>query len=186
LWAARPDIGVTGAKLLRPNGKIQHAGVVIGLTGFAGHLFADEPEGLGSMIGFAEWYRDVSAVTGACQIFRRGVFESLGGYDEQFEQNGSDVAICLKALEKNLRVVVNPFARLAHAEHASVQSRIPPGDFAASLNAYAPRLKNGDPFFNPNLSYWHTQPALSQPDEPSPWNFARDHAEKLHLGRNKA
>ena len=185
MWAARPDIGVVGAKLLRPNGKIQHAGVVIGLTGFAGHLFADEPEGLGSMMGFAEWYRDVSAVTGACQIFRREVFEALGGYDEQFEQNGSDVAICLKAREKNLRVVVNPFARLTHAEHATVQSRIPPADFAASLNAYEPYLKNGDPFFNPGLSYWHTQPALSQPDEPSPLDFARAHAEKLNSGRRK-
>lgn len=185
LWAVRPEIGVTGAKLLRPNGKIQHAGVVIGLTGFAGHLFADEPEGLGSMIGFAEWYRNVSAVTGACQIFRREVFEALGGYDEQFVQNGSDVAICLKAQERNLRVVVNPFARLAHAEHASVQSHIPPADFAASLRAYEPRLKTGDPFFNPGLSYWHVQPALRQPDEPSPLDFARAHAEKLNSGASK-
>lgn len=167
LWIQRRDIGVVGAKLLTPDGKIQHAGVVLGLTGLAGHVFAEAPEGVGGIFGFAEWYRDYLAVTGACMMLRRSVFEQAGGFDETFLLCGSDVELCLRVRALGYRVVYNPFARLQHLGAATHQGRIPSQDFETSLRAYRPYLDAGDPYYNPNLSCQHLIPALRWKDEPS-------------------
>jgi GT2 family glycosyltransferase len=172
MWAARPEVGLVGAKLLFPSGRIQHAGVVLGLTGFAGHLFAGGTEGQESCFGWAEWYRDFLSVTAACVLMRRDVFEQLGGFDEEFTLCGSDVALGLRAHELGYRVVYNPFARLRHHESATHRGAIPSPDFKISLQRYRPWLERGDPYFNANLSYWQTVPALRQPDEPDPLTFA--------------
>ena len=172
MWAARPEVGLVGAKLLFPNGRIQHAGVVLGLTGFAGHLFAGAVEGQESCFGWAEWYRNFLSVTAACLLMRRDVFERLGGFDEEFTLCGSDVALGLRAHELGYRVVYNPFARMRHHESATHRGAIPSPDFKISLQRYRPWLERGDPYFNANLSYWQTVPALRQPDEPDPLTFA--------------
>ncbi|MGH2405386.1 MAG: glycosyltransferase family 2 protein [bacterium] len=179
MWAARPAVGLVGAKLLFPNGRIQHAGVVLGLTGFAGHLFAGADEGQESCFGWAEWYRNFLSVTAACLLTRRDVFERLGGFDEEFVLCGSDVALGLRAHDLGYRVVYNPFARIRHDESATHRGAIPSADFKTSLRRYRPWLVSGDPYFNANLSYWQTVPALRQPNEPDQLTFAVRHVAAL-------
>jgi glycosyltransferase involved in cell wall biosynthesis len=178
-WALREEVGVVGARLLFPDGMIQHAGVVIGLTGFAGHLFAGLPENEWTIFGRAEWYRDYQAVSAACMILRRELFEALGGFSEAFSLCGSDVELCLRARRRGLRVVYTPYARLLHHEGATRQTDVPADDYRASYGPYQPFLSQGDPYFNPNLSPWSTIPALSRAGEPSPEEFAAHLIEEL-------
>jgi hypothetical protein len=164
---------------LRPERTIQHAGVIIGLTGFAGHIFAGLPENQWTIFGLAEWYRDNMAVTAACLMVRREVFERLGGFDESFQLCGSDVELCLRARAAGLKVVYNPFARLVHLEGATRQGDVPAEDFHTSFPHYRPALEAGDPYFNANLSCWHLTPTLRRPDEQKPLDFVLDFLKEL-------
>jgi GT2 family glycosyltransferase len=179
MWALRPEVGAVGAKLLRDNGTIQHAGVILGLSGFAGHIFGDCPENQWSLFGLAEWYRDYLAVTAACVMMRRATFERIGKFDETFILCGNDVEICLRLRRHGLRVVYNPFARLVHLEGATRQGDVPAQDFFISYPHYQPWLAAGDPYFNPNLSYWHMRPSLAAPGEPTPLVFVQQFLENL-------
>jgi O-antigen biosynthesis protein len=174
LWTGLEDVGIVGAKLLNPDGRIQHAGVILGMTGFAGHVFGGAPEGYFSIFGLSEWYRDFNAVTAACMALRREVFDELGGFDESFILCGNDVEICLRAISQGYRVVYNPFIRLKHLEGATRSGDIPLQDFHISYNHYLPLLENGDPYFNPNLSYWQLIPALHKKGELHPLQFVRE------------
>lgn len=171
LWTELQDVGVVGAKLLKPDGMIQHAGVILGLTGFAGHIFAGLPEGYGGIFGFVEWYRDFLAVTGACLMMRREVFEELGGFNQDFQLCGSDVELCLRVVAHGYRVVYTPFAKLFHVESATHQGDIPKQDYKVSLEYYVPVLEMGDPYFNSNLSWWHHEPSLSSKNQEQPLGF---------------
>ncbi|HEX9013928.1 MAG TPA: glycosyltransferase family 2 protein, partial [Anaerolineaceae bacterium] len=115
-WASRPEIGIVGGKLLHPDGTIQHAGIIIGMEGHASHVFAGQKEGATGPFGSTEWYRDYSAVTGACMAMRRQVFEEIGGFDEGYQLAFSDVEICQRAIQHGYRVMYTPFARLIHHE----------------------------------------------------------------------
>jgi len=179
MWANREEIGAVGAKLLTPDERIQHAGVIVGLTGYAGHIFAGRLENRWSRFGLAEWYRNYSAVTAACLMIRKDVFDMIGGFNEGFILCGSDVEMCLRLWSRGLRVVYNPFARLIHLEGATRAGDVPALDFEASYRCYLPLLENGDPFFNPNLSYWHLNPTLAKPDELPPLTFVNQHLESL-------
>ena len=174
LWSQRPEIGSVGAKLLHPGHIIQHAGVIVGLTGFAGHIFAGMPEGTGSIYGFAEWYRDFLAVTAACMIVRRDLFWEVDGFDEAFTLCGSDIELNMRIHALGYRVVYNPFVKLLHVESATHQGHIPAVDFRISLDHYASVLADGDPYFNSNLSYWHTHPTLTASIEENPLVFAQN------------
>jgi GT2 family glycosyltransferase len=174
MWAQRPEVGAVGGKLLRPDGSIQHAGVILGLTGFAGHIFGGLPENQGGIFGRAEWYRDLLAVTGACLAIRRQAFEGAGGFDEKLSLCGNDVALCLKLRAAGLRVVYNPFVRLLHREGATREAAIPDQDYVHSYEYYQVYLQDGDPYFNPNLSPWHLAPTLAAPGEISPLEFVHD------------
>lgn len=178
MWAQREPVGIVGAKLLHPDGIIQHAGVIIGLTGFAGHIFGGQAEFQWTNFGLAEWYRDYKAVTAACMIIPRDVFEQLGGFDEAFILCGSDVEICLRAARAGWRIVYNPFARLKHLEGATRAGEVPAQDFRVSYGHYLPTLRSGDPYFNPNLSYWQFKPTLAETDEQSPLEFVLDFLKK--------
>jgi GT2 family glycosyltransferase len=154
MWGARSSVGLVGAKLLFPDGRIQHAGVILGLTGFAGHVFAGAAESQESCFGWAEWYRNFLSVSAACILIRRNVFERVGGFDEEFSLCGSDVALGLRIHDLGYRVVYNPFARLRHHESATHQGRIPAQDFRVSLRHYRRWLEHGDPYFNPARHVW--------------------------------
>ena len=155
--ASRPEIGLVGAQLLYPDGALQHYGVVIGMTGFAGHLLQGcRPEAT-ARCGPADVDRNCSSVTGACMLVRRDVFERLGGFDERFVLCGSDVALGLRALALGLRNVVTPRARLVHHEARTRGAAVPASDYRVSLEVYEPWLRAGDPYYNPNLSLRDTR-----------------------------
>ncbi|MBV8362789.1 MAG: glycosyltransferase family 2 protein [Deltaproteobacteria bacterium] len=118
--AMRPDVGAVGARLLYSDGTIQHAGVVLGIEGVAGHECVGEtPEG-GGYFGRSHLLRSAAAVTGACLATRRTLFEELGGFDElDFKVAFNDVDYCMKIRRAGYRVVYDPFAVLYHLESKS-------------------------------------------------------------------
>ena len=94
--ALRPSAGAVGARLLYPAGRVQHAGVVVGLGGAAGHALAGLPGDRPGYLGMAVLTRDVSSVTGACLATRREVFDRLGGFDEALGLDLNDIDYCLR------------------------------------------------------------------------------------------
>ena len=144
--ARRPEVGAVGAKLIYPNGKMQHGGVVLGLGGLAGHAFyllsADSP----GYMGLAQVVRNCSAVTGACLMTRRSLFEALGGFDEGLSVAFNDVDFCLRLGEKGYYIVWTPFAVLIHHEGASRGRFTPKEDLDRFRARWSRRLERGDPF----------------------------------------
>lgn len=152
-WAQRDEIGVVGAKLLRENQTLQHAGIIMGLVGFVGHIYLNAPEDYFGLWGSANWYRDILAVTGACQMMRRKVFEDAGGYDENFKLAFGDIDFCLRVHKLGYRNIYTPFARLYHYEGFSRGYATPVKDVLKGYEEFTPYLLKGDPFFSPNLTY---------------------------------
>lgn len=165
-WFEISGVGIVGAKLLFPNGKIQHAGVILGFGGLAGHLFANENENTSSIFGTDGWYRNVSAVTGACLMIRQDLFSRIGGFDDAFELIYSDVELCIRAAALGYRTVYSPEVRLLHHESATHERRIPRLDFENASQKWKTLLQLGDPYFNPNLTSTSARPSFKvRPDE---------------------
>jgi len=178
-WTGQPDIGVVGLQLLDAEGAIQHAGAVVGLGGFADHVFQgltpDEP----TLLGPIPWYRNVLAVTGACLGIRRELFDEMGGFDERFILCGSDVALGLDARLRGRRNLCSPLAGVRHFESVTRGTHVPHEDFFASYWRYQHWIFGGDPYFSPNLSLGSRVPRLRGRNEPS----AADRL-SVPLGRN--
>lgn len=117
--ALRPDIGAVGAMLYYPNDTIQHAGVVLGVHGVAAHLYAGLPRGYPGHGGRARVAQELSAVTGACLLVRRDLYEQLGGLDESLQVAFNDIDFCLRLREAGYRNIWTPFAEMYHHESAS-------------------------------------------------------------------
>ncbi len=159
-WGQQPGVGMVGGHLIYPDGRTQHAGIVLGLFGLAGHAFyQSEPETF-SPFGLAEWTRNVSAVTGACQLISRDLFESLGGFDENYKLLYSDIDLCLKVRNRGRRIVYTPYCRLVHHEC----STRPPRENAEDAQYFARQLEKwnaaGDPYYHPALSAHSVVPQL--------------------------
>ena len=155
--AIRPDVGAVGAKLLFGDGRIQHAGVVLGVGApmIAGHFGHGADQHTSGYCGQLVMTRDVSAVTGACLALRKSVFEAAGGLDaDNLPVSFNDVDLCLRLREGGLRVVWTPHALLYHLESASRGPDTVPAHIArASREAAYMRLRWGevldsDPFYN--------------------------------------
>ncbi len=159
-WGEQPDVGIAGGHLLYPDGRTQHAGVVLGLYELAGHVFSLANPETSSPFGMAEWTRNVSAVTGACQLMRRSTFQSLGGYDETYTLVYSDLDLCLRIHQLGLRVVYAPSCRLIHHECATRE----PGNNKADTLKFAEILRqykiSEDPYYHPALSAHGRVPQL--------------------------
>ncbi|HUF40144.1 MAG TPA: glycosyltransferase [Anaerolineales bacterium] len=164
-WAERPEIGVVGAKLLYPDGAVQHAGVVIGMEGHASHVFWGYRDHQGGPFGSADWYRNFSAITGACMMVRREVFDEVGGFDERYVLAFSDIELCLRTIEHGYRIVYTPYARLRHYEGKSRGDHIPSNDILAGIDDFQTLVEQGDPYYNPNLSYAERKPMIRPRDE---------------------
>jgi len=149
----QPKVGAVGALLLFPDDSIQHAGVVMGTYGTAGHAFRAMPESGGPYYyGFSHAVRNCSAVTGACMLVRRDVFERFGGFDEvNLPTCFQDTDFCLKLAESGLRIVYTPFARLYHYESATKRVITGHRELAHMHARWSLWIQN-DPFYNPNLS----------------------------------
>ena len=165
-WAQRPEIGVAGLQLIDDHGLIQFGGVIIGMTGLAGHLFQGMAPHSDTLLGPTDWTRNTVAVTGACLAIRRTVFEEVGGFDERLELCGSDVVLGLRARQAGYRNVVSATTPIAHKESATRGPHVPENDVFASYWAYQRWLMGGDPYFSPNLSANHPEPALHCEEKP--------------------
>jgi GT2 family glycosyltransferase len=169
-FATQKNIGAVGAKLLFPDYSIQHAGVIIGLTGFSGHVFSGVHEMDRSWRPFGQhyWPRNYLAITAACLMVERQLFQGVGGFDERFVINGNDVDLCLRIHAMGYRNVVTPFVKLIHRQSVIISSyTIPEQDFENSLKSYSKYLYNGDPFYNVNLSLEKTVPMFSLSKKPN-------------------
>ena len=158
--AIRKDVGVVGGLLLYEDNTIQHAGVVIGMGGWADHVFKGmKPQHYGSPFVSPMVTRNVSAVTGACLAVSKATIEKIGGFDEKFIVCGSDIELALRANQHGLVNIYDPNVRLYHYESKSRDaSKIPQIDFDLSDQMYKTYRKNGDPYYNRNLDYYCCQP----------------------------
>lgn len=151
----RPEVGAVGARLLFPNRTIQHAGVVVGIHGKAGHVFWGFPGDTPGYYDFARVIRNYSAVTGACLMTRRAVFEELGGFDEAFAVSYNDVDLCLRIRDRGYLVVYTPYAVLYHHQSASRGAYDPEKDrkYEELLRERWQRVfEEGDPYYHPHLT----------------------------------
>jgi O-antigen biosynthesis protein len=168
-------VGAVGAKLLYPDGGVQHAGVVLGMGGVAGH-----PERLADRLayghfGWLQTARSLSAVTAACMAVRRDVFDRLGGFDEaHLGVAFNDVDFCLRIREAGWRVVWTPNAVLMH--HESVSRGHDPdvrprafGDEVAYMERRWGHVLRADPAYNPNLSLEDSRFSLAFPPRALWW-----------------
>lgn len=159
MYAQRGDVGAVGAKLLYPDGTVQHAGVGLGLGGVAGHYFVGYP---GEERGYMDrllYAQNLSAVTAACMLLRRAVWDETGGLDEGYAVAFNDVDLCMRIRKAGYLIVWTPFAELRHDESKSRGTEDTPekkARFHSEVRRFQEQWKDalaaGDPYFNPNFS----------------------------------
>ncbi|GAK56593.1 glycosyl transferase family 2 [Candidatus Vecturithrix granuli] len=157
--AIRPEIGAVGAKLYYPDGTIQHAGVILGIHGSAAHGHQGFPANAPGYMGRLNIVHNVSAVTGACLMLRREIFQEIGGFDERYPFAFNDIDLCLKIRQKNYLVIYTPYAELYHDEsmsrgyddHLEKYHRFKQ-DTRLFQEQWQHILDRGDPYYNPNLT----------------------------------
>ena len=148
----QPVVGAVGPKLLYPDDTVQHAGIVLGVGGIAEHAFRGFPAEAPGVCRQLQTTRNYSAVTGACLLTRREVFDEVGGFDEErLPVTFSDVDLCLKMRRAGYRVVYVPFAKLYHHESSTRRLAVEPLETEVMRERWAEVLAH-DPYYNPNLS----------------------------------
>ncbi len=171
------SVAAVGPKLLYPDGRLQHGGVVIGLGGVAGHIHVGVPGDAPGYFGRLWVAQDVSCVTGACMLVRRTTFDQVGGLDAKVLPVAfNDVDLCLKIRRAGKRIIWTPFAVLIHHESISRGPDIAgqrlaryQRDIRHMKQRWGGALKR-DPFYNPNLSLESCRPELSYPPRlEKPW-----------------
>jgi GT2 family glycosyltransferase len=148
----RPEVGAVGPKLLYPDDTVQHAGIVVGVGGIAEHAFRGLPAEAPGVCRQLQTTRNYSAVTGACLLTRREVFDEVGGFDEErLPVTFSDVDLCLKMRRAGYRIIYTPFAKLYHHESGTRRPAVEPLETEVMRERWAEVLEH-DPYYNPNLS----------------------------------
>lgn len=158
-YCMREDVGIVGARLFYPDDTVQHAGVIIGYGGIAGHAFIGfgrEQNGYFSRIICAQ---DYSAVTAACMMTKKSVFEQAGGLTEDLKVAFNDIDYCMKVRTTGKLVVYNPYAQLYHYESKSRGLEDSPEkkeryyrEMEYFVKKWPEIMRNGDPYYNPNLT----------------------------------
>jgi GT2 family glycosyltransferase len=158
----RPEVGAVGARLLFPDDTVQHAGIVLGVGGIAEHAFRGFPADAPGVCRQLQVTRNYSAVTAACMLTRRDVFEEVGGFDEEnLPVTFNDVDLCLKMRRAGYLIVYTPYAKLYHHEHGSRRRAIEPMETRVMQERWADVLAR-DPYYNPNLSREHADFSLGE------------------------
>ncbi len=155
----RPEIGAVGGKLYYPDDTIQHAGIVVGIGGYAGHSHKHKPGGDRGYLNRLNIIQNVSAVTGALLMCKKSLFEEIGGFDAvNFGVACNDVDFCLRLIESGYRNLFTPYALAYHFESVSRGYEDTPekkARFKREVDAFRTRhaeiLEKGDPYYNPNL-----------------------------------
>jgi GT2 family glycosyltransferase len=145
----RPRVGVVGCRLLYPDGRPQHEGIAIATGPPAVNLHFPAP-GI-RLLGDAQTVREVSAVTGACSLIRRSVWQDVNGYDELLAVAYNDVDFCLRVWQHGYKVLYTPHVTLVHNEGSSRGSLHPSKDESRFVRRWATQLAEGDPHFTPHL-----------------------------------
>ena len=162
--AQRKEVGAVGCKLLYPNNTLQHAGVILGISGnaekgVAGHSHKYLASTEHGYFGRVDVIQDVSAVTAACMMLRRDVFDEVGGFDEKLQIAFNDVDLCLKMRRKGYLIVYTPYAMLYHYESLSRGYEDTPekvkrfnDEVTYVRSKWGDLIDSGDPYYNVNLS----------------------------------
>ena len=156
----RPEVGVVGAKLLFKDGLVQHAGIGVGMCGAVVHVNQNRSVDDGGYQGRACLTGDFTAVTGACQMVRRSVFQEVGGYDEAFAVGFNDIDFCMRLQEAGYLAAFTPYAQFYHYEFASRGRELADEgkllrwkrELALFTQRWPDPFTEGDPFTSPNLS----------------------------------
>lgn len=158
-YCTRNDVGAVGARLYYEDDTIQHAGVVIGFGGIAGHCFVMQPRGYSGYCHRIICAQDYSAVTAACMMIKKKAFYEVDGLSEELMVAFNDVDFCMKLRRAGYLIVYNPYAELYHYESKSRGLEDTPEkvarfnrEIAIFEKKWPEILKNGDPFYNPNLT----------------------------------
>ena len=158
-YCMRSDVGAVGARLYYEDDTIQHAGVVIGFGGIAGHCFVLQPRGTTGYCHRIICAQDYSAVTAACMMVKRSAFEKVGGLSEELQVAFNDIDFCMKLRKAGYLIVYNPYAELYHYEsksRGSEDSEEKVRRFQQEIEFMRTRwidlLKQGDPYYNKNLT----------------------------------
>lgn len=158
-YCMRDDVGAVGARLYYEDDTIQHAGVVLGFGGIAGHTFIGKSGYDTGYFGRIICAQDYSAVTAACMMTKRTVFEEVGGLSEDLRVAFNDIDYCMKVRETGKLIVYNPYAKLYHYESKSRGLEDTPekverfnGEIELFRQKWEKELSKGDPYYNPNLT----------------------------------
>lgn len=154
----RDDVGIVGAKLLYPDFKVQHAGVVVGIGGVAGHVNVNIAENEEGYFSRANVINNFSAVTAACLMIKRSIFEKIDGLDENLQVAFNDIDLCMKVRKLKYLIVFTPYAKLMHYESKTRGSEDTPEKikrFESEMDVFKSKWKDeldrGDPYYNINL-----------------------------------
>ena len=158
MYAKRDDVGIVGANLLFSDRSIQNAGVIIGIRGLAGHLYREVQEEDVPKYPNIDLIQDMSAVTAACFMVKKELYDDVWGFDTSFAVNFNDVDFCLKVREKGYLVVYNPYVKAYHYESKSrgvdTENSEKQKRFVNEYNMFVTRWKKeigaGDPYYNKN------------------------------------
>lgn len=154
----RDDVGIVGAKLLYPDFKVQHAGVVVGIGGVAGHVNVNIAENEEGYFSRANVINNFSAVTAACLMIKRSIFEKIDGLDGNLQVAFNDIDLCMKVRKLKYLIVFTPYAKLMHYESKTRGSEDTPEKikrFESEMDVFKSKWKDeldrGDPYYNINL-----------------------------------
>lgn len=160
-WCSEETVGAVGIKLLYPDETIQHAGVVVGYGGIAGHAFLGCPKDHQSYMNRMNAAQNYSAVTAACMMVKKDIYDRLGGFDERYQIAWNDIDFCLRLGELGYEIVYTPHASAWHYESKSrgaedtIRKMIRyNSEVSMFRNRWMDMIKHGDPAYNPNLSLY--------------------------------
>lgn len=163
MYAQKEDVGAVGAKLLYPDQTVQHAGVTLGIRCVAGHAFHGWPIDSDGYMNRLITVQNLTAVTAACMMIPRHVFEEIGGFDEEYKVAFNDTDLCMRIRKAGYQVIFNPYAVLYHYESKSRGNDEQSKEKLERFNRESMRFQRqwcreltlGDPFYNRNLSIWN-------------------------------
>ena len=150
-YCEQPDVGAAGALLVYDNRTVQHAGVALGMRGTADHLMRGFPLDVDGYAGSLACAREVSAVTAACMMMRKSLFDEVGGFNDHFFTAYQDLDLCLRLRDRGLRIIYTPRTVVVHHEWTSRKTYYDMVDRSLLLDQWEPLIAAGDPYYNRHL-----------------------------------